>query len=246
MVQVKNRIKSKVIFGISAVFLSSCHWVDRESPRPYAYEDVKIVGAIRNVMWKGELGSRIDLDTISNRDNLYGLGPVSGLTGELLIKDGTTYISRVTTDSTMTVEKSFNVSAPFFVYTNVREWKEIPLPEHIRSTGQLEKFIDTETQEYKRPFSFKLMGTASAAIHVQNLPNGTRVSSPEEAHMGQTDYSLIDESVEVVGFFSREHQGVFTHHDSFLHMHLISEDESKMGHVDELKIGKMTLYLPVR
>lgn len=67
------------------------------------------------------------------------------------------------------------------------------------------------------------MGTvASAVIHIQNLPLGTKVSSPEEAHQGQRNYLIEEESVEVVGFFSTKHQGVFTHHNSFVHMHLIN------------------------
>jgi len=70
------------------------------------------------------------------------------------------------------------------------------------------------------------------------------VSSPAEAHQGQTNYYLNNEEVEIVGFFSTEHQGVFTHHDSFLHMHLITKDKSLMGHLDELELDKVTLYLP--
>ena len=70
------------------------------------------------------------------------------------------------------------------------------------------------------------------------------MSSPDEAHQGQTIYKIINEDAEIIGFFSTEHQGVFTHHDSFLHMHLITKDESKMGHLDELAIGEMKLYLP--
>ena len=39
-------------------------------------------------MWKGELSGTINLDTISNKKGLYGLGPESYLTGELLINNG--------------------------------------------------------------------------------------------------------------------------------------------------------------
>lgn len=88
------------------------------------------------------------------------------------------------------------------------------------------------------------MGQTSATIHIQNLPEGTKVSSPQEAHQGQTNYELFNENVEIVGFFSTQHKGVFTHHDSYVHMHLITKDESKMGHVDELEIRKLKLYLP--
>lgn len=237
----------KITFGLFIIVLISCHLTKKEisSTDTDTYSDLKIVGAMKNVMWKGELGSSIDLDTISDKNGLYGLGPEINLTGELLIIDGNSYISKVTSDSTMTVEKRYDVSAPFFVYVNVTEWIEVELPLKIRSFQDLEKYIDEKTTEYKQPFAFKLSGkVANGIIHIQNLPKGTKVSSPDEAHQGQTNYNLNNEESEIVGFFSKEHKGVFTHHNSFLHMHLITKEKSKMGHLDELEIGKMKLYLP--
>lgn len=237
----------KLAFGLLALGIISCNSAknDTNSNETNTYADIKIAGAMKNVMWKGELGSTIDLDTIADKNGLYGLGPESYLTGELLINNGKSYVSKVTSDSTMTVEKRFNVSAPFLVYANVIEWNEVELPSNIKAIQDLEKFIDDKTTDYKRPFAFKLIGEVSSAkIHVQNLPKGTKVSSPEEAHQGQKGYALKNEASEIVGFFSTEHKGVFTHHDSFLHMHLITKDEKKMGHLDDLEIGKMKLYLP--
>ena len=145
----------------------------------------------------------------------------------------------------MIVEETVNASAPFFVYSNVIEWEEMDLPADLKTIRDLEKFIDEKTLEFKRPFSFRLVGQVSSArIHIQNLPEGTKVSSPAEAHIGQTKYHLVNENVELIGFFSTEHQGIFTHHDSFLHMHLITQDEDKMGHLDEMEMAKMKLYLP--
>lgn len=119
------------------------------------------------------------------------------------------------------------------------------MPSELKTISDVERFIDKKTKHYKRPFAFKLIGNVSSAIiHIQNLPEGTNVSSPDEAHQGQTNYRLSNEDVQIIGFFSTEHQGVFTHHDSFLHMHLITKDESKMGHLDDLEIGKMKLFLP--
>jgi len=202
---------------------------------------------MKNVMWKGELDGIIKLDTIKNKKGLYGIGPESFLTGEILINDGEAYVSKVLTDSTMTVEKSFDVSAPFFVYANVTEWQEIDLPPTIKSIQDLENFIDDKSAESKRPFAFKLKGEISKAIiHVQNLPKGSHVSSPEEAHKGQTNYNLKNEDVEIIGFFSTEHKGVFTHHDSFLHLHLITKDESEMDHLDMIEFSKMRLYMPIK
>ena len=237
------------VFALVAIGLVSCNstFKEKNTKETPTYADIKIVGAMKNVMWIGDLASSIALDTISDKNGLYGLGPESYLTGELLINNGKSYLSKVSSDSTMTVESTFDTSAPFFVYGNVREWNEIELPVDVKHIQSLEKFITDKTTEAKRPFAFKLIGKASSAnIHIQNLPKGTKVSSPAEAHQGQTNYMITNEEVEIVGFFSTEHKGIFTHHDSSLHMHLITKDKSKMGHLDELEIGKMTLYLPKR
>lgn len=237
----------KNILVLFSLALISCNSPQTESTSTTTetYPDIKIVGAMKNVMWKGELGGSINLDTISNKEGLYGLGPVSYLQGELLINNGTSYVSTVSSDSAMVVEKQSNVSAPFFVYANVSKWEELTLPENVKSIRDLETFIDSATADYKRPFAFKLSGQVSSAIiHIQNLPEGAKVSSPAEAHQGQINYPLSQEAAEIIGFFSTHHQGVFTHHDSFLHMHLITADESKMGHLDQLEIANMKLFLP--
>lgn len=211
------------------------------------YPDVMIVGAMKNVMWKGELGSRIALDTIANKTALYGLGPVSYLTGELLINNGKAYVSSVTADTTMRVAQTFKTTAPFFVYGRVTQWKKIEIPANVKTVEDLEQFIDAKTTTSKRPFVFKVNGkVTNAVIHVQNLPKGTQVTSPDAAHRGQVDYRITNKEVEIIGFFSKVHQGIFTHHDSFLHMHLITKDGGKMGHVDKLDIGTMKLFLPVK
>lgn len=212
------------------------------------YPDVQVVGAMKNVMWKGQLHGTLDLDTIADKQNLYGLGPVEYLTGEILINNGQVYISRVLSDSMMTVEKTSKVKAPFFVTATVSEWRQVTLPDTIKQIQQLEAYVDAITKNLKRPFALKLSGTVSSAqIHIQNLPKGTTVRSPDEAHQGQVKYVLDNEPSDIIGFFSTQHKGIFTHHDSFLHLHLITKDEQKMGHLDMVTLGQdMKLFLPVR
>jgi acetolactate decarboxylase len=206
---------------------------------------VHSIAAMKDVMWKGELFGKINLDTIKNKTGLYGLGPESYLTGEILINDGKIFVSRVEKDSSIVIEQNNNIVAPFFVYGNVQTWHKTALPKTIKSIKDLEQFLDNETKSQTRPFAFKLDGRISdGIIHIQNLPKGTKVSSPKEAHQGQVNYELKNEDVEIIGFFSTEHQGIFTHHDSYLHMHLITKDIKKMGHLDEINFEDMTLYLP--
>ena len=135
--------------GLLAIWVTGCKSTpnNNNTANTETYPEIKIVGAMKNVMWKGELGSSINLDTIADKNGLYGLGPVSFLTGELLINNGKSYVSKVISDSTMTVEKTFLTSAPFFVYGNVSEWEEVELPAGVKTIQQLEKFIDDKSSE---------------------------------------------------------------------------------------------------
>jgi acetolactate decarboxylase len=209
--------------------------------------EVKIVGEMKNVMWKGQLYGNIKLDTIYNKTNLYGLGPVEYLSGEILIIDGKAYKSTVVSDTTMKVEETYDIKAPFFGYANISRWTQQTLPDSIHTMQQLEQYLDKVTKSSPRPFMFKLSGTVEqATIHIVNLPKGSKVSSPNEAHNGQKNYELINEPSEIIGFFSTNHKAVFTHHDTYLHMHLMTTNRQKMGHLDEVlfKKGTMKLYLP--
>ncbi len=208
--------------------------------------EIHIVGAMRKVMFGGELQGIIHLDTIANKTNLYGMGPVEYLSGELLIWDGVSYISRVGTDSAMQMQESYDVKAPFFAYANIYDWQEIVLPENIVTLEDLETFLDENTQNLKRPFMFKISAIVdSADIHVVNLPEGSTVSSPEEAHEGLVHFPIINEKVDILGFFSTEHRAVFTHHDTYMHLHLITADKKNMGHLDALWFKSSSILLEI-
>jgi acetolactate decarboxylase len=232
----------EVLLGMTVLTLVS-HMSNAQQPA----STVKIVGEMKNVMWKGQLYGSINLDTIANKTNLYGLGPVEHLAGEILIIGGKSYKSTVVSDTTMEVEETYDIKAPFFGYANVANWTEQALPDSVQTIKQLEQFLDSVTKNSSRPFMFKLTGTVEqATIHVVNLPKGSKVSSPDDAHKGQKKYELKNEKSEIIGFFSTEHKAVFTHHDTFLHMHLITNDLQKMGHLDAVLFekGTMKIYLP--
>ncbi|WP_020535665.1 acetolactate decarboxylase [Lewinella cohaerens] len=244
-----NRLTTPTLLVLLNLGFLSCGVGEATAITHDAYPDVQVAGAMKNVMWKGELAGIISLEDIANKEGLYGIGPLSYLQGELLINDGQAYVSKVVSDTTMMVKATFDTEAPFLVYGNVTEWQELELPASITNGKALESHLDTLTRSYKRPFVFKLKGEVmSADIHIQNLPEGSKVSSPEEAHRGQTNYALGQEQVAIIGFFSTEHQGIFTHHDSYIHLHLITDDNTQMGHLDavEFEAEKMKLYLPVK
>lgn len=210
--------------------------------------DVIIKGEMRKVMWQGQLEGVVELDTIVPKKHLYGLGPLEYLKGEILVMDGIFYQSKVNTAKAQEVERNTSLKAPFFGYSHIPEWNEQLLPDSVVSIGQLESYINHLTASREEAFLFKMIGTVdSAIIHVVNLPEGSIVSNPDEAHQGQISYPLSGKQYEILGFFSRQHKTIFTHHDTFLHMHLITNDKKMMGHVDALFLSKGgRLYLPFK
>lgn len=208
---------------------------------------IHISGEMRQVMRQGQLFAKIHLDTIQPRAHLYGFGPEAYLKGEITIIDGRAYRSRVVTEKTMKVEETYDLSAPFLGYTHIEHWQEKMLPDSVKNGSDLENYLSKLAQNRPGPFFIKLSGVFDQAdIHLVNLPEGTKVSSPEEAHQGQVNYILENPSAEVIGFFSTSHQGILTKHDTFVHMHLITTDRTKMGHVDGLVFNphRIKLYLP--
>ena len=68
----------------------------------------------------------IKTDTINNI-NAYGLGPIEFLKGEILLYKGKTFISKVKDSLSLDVKEVNLSKAPFFVYTDDSELKEIDL-----------------------------------------------------------------------------------------------------------------------
>lgn len=235
--------KSFTLLGRLALLFIASPLIAQTSPA-----EVLVSGAMRNVMKKGKLEGSIYLDTISTKTDLFGLGPVEYLAGEILIMDGRSFISRIDEQGGIHVEESYEVAAPFLVYTQVSEWKAYELPEEVRTLAELEAYIDQLVADRKQPFAFRLSGQLSSIdFHIQNLPTGEKITEPEDAHRSQVRFHRKNVSGDLLGFFSKTHHGIFTHHGTDIHVHFINAARTEMGHVDALQLdpaGGIRLYLP--
>lgn len=235
------KIIKKVFIGTGLFFLL----INSINAQTTDLHQIKISGAMRNVMRLGDLTSTIHLDTIQDKKHLYGLGPYENLKGELLILDGKSFVSKVGKDDTIIVEQTYDARAPFFVYGNNKAWRKVLLPATVKDLYTLEAFITEETKQIDQPFIFKLEGEFEQVVfHIQNLPEGTVVKSMKDPHTGQRKYFREKQNGTVVGFYSQHHQTVFTHHDAFIHTHFINNERTEMGHVDAISFnGKNPVYI---
>ena len=140
--------------------------------------------------------------------------------------------------------------AALLVYAQVQEWKTLELPAEIATIKDLEEFVFDKAKalgiDTTAPFPFMIEGKVSSMDwHVidwdENDKHHTHQKHKESGMKGR----LNDAEVEIIGFFSKEHKAVFTHHSTFVHMHFKAEDAMLAGHIDGLKLGaKMQLQLP--
>ena len=189
---------------------------------------------MRDVMWKGDLGGKISTDSL-NHSNAYGLGPIEYLKGEVLLFEGRTFISKVIDSISHQVSQVNSIKAPFFVYSNESDLNSFSAAPSELSLKSVEELIDTLYFDFEKPLLVRIDGVfQDVTVHSVNLPEGNSVSSPDQAHKGLTQYTYKNLSGSIIGFFSRKHKAIFTHHDSFLHAHFISDDRYIMGHVDSV------------
>ena len=206
---------------------------------------IKVVGEMRDVMWKGDLKGKIATDSLNNKET-YGIGPIEFLKGEIVLFEGQTFVSKVIDSVSHQVTKIPSVKAPFFVYSTNSELNVFEVTLENYSLKEIEEHIDSIYKNYDQPLLIRIDGVFNKMkLHSVNLPEGKQVSSPDEAHQGLTQYELNGISGSLIGFFSRNHKAVFTHHDSFFHAHFISDDRQVLGHIDELNFNSSKVTLKV-
>jgi acetolactate decarboxylase len=220
-----------IIYIFSALLFASC-------TKSTNISSIKVVGEMRDVMWKGDLKGKIATDSLNNKET-YGLGPIEFLKGEIVV-------SKVIDSVSHQVTKIPSVRAPFFVYSTNSDLKVVEFTLDNYSLKEIEEHIDSVYKNYDQPLLIRIDGVFNKMkLHSVNLPEGEQVSSPDEAHQGLTQYDFKNVSGSLIGFFSRNHKAVFTHHDSFFHAHFISDDRQVLGHIDELKFNASKVTLKV-
>lgn len=231
-----------LLFTIS---ITSCKTETKESSN----FKVKYNGALKNMMRKGDISSKIELKKFENVEHFYALGALENLKGEIQIFDSKPYNTMVV-DSTLIFDNSFDKKATLLVYASINKWKSFKIPENIVTYKELELYINKTAKnnqiKVNEPFPFLLEGKAKYIDwHVINWKDGDTEHSHEKHISSGLNGRLINEHVEMLGFYSNSHHAIFTHHTTNMHIHLKTVNNQLAGHVDGLNLEKgMILKLP--
>lgn len=210
---------------------------------------VQYKGTMRAMFEKNQIVGKYAVKPLLAKPHLYALGQLDKLMGEIMVWDGKLFVSKVNGDVVETTTPK-DAKAVFLVWSYVSQWRELTIPNEVKTYKQLEMFVAQKAvqagHDTSKPFPFLLKGTvAEGDFHVINLaPDGTP-HTREKHDAAKAHFPLENAAVNILGFYSTKHKGIFTHHTSNMHLHVVTADGEKMGHLDDLVPGAtLRLYLP--
>jgi acetolactate decarboxylase len=211
---------------------------------------VKWAGDLKNVHQGKDFSGKIDLSSLAKIPHLYAVGPLENLQGEVTIFDGKPLVSRVK-NQMVQVDNNLVGKACFLVYGQARNWKKIKV-DNALNASQIESLVKrTATKNGIKKniaFPFLIEGSAKHAhYHIMNRVESTLLISGSFSHEeAKVNFTLEDMPVQLLGFYSEQHQGIFTHQGSFVHIHIKTLDDKIAGHLDDIQLDSgAQLLLPI-
>jgi acetolactate decarboxylase len=216
--------------------------------------EVRVDGELRAMIHAGRVGPNVDLATLLPAPDLYALGALANLAGEVTVVAGTAYLSYPDAQEKTRTETvhSTSAAATLLVSAHVPAWRSFNIEAPIRfdeldaaiATLAATAGVNTETR-----FPFLIEGGLEDlrwhVIDGSRLPAG---ATSHEDHRAAGVKSRIDRgAATLLGFYSRDDQGVFTHMGSTTHIHCVVDAPVATGHVDHVVVpAGTTIKFPAR
>jgi acetolactate decarboxylase len=214
--------------------------------------------AAYQVEWKGllrdthagDVRGQVSLAELPRSPGLYAVGPAADLNGEVTVVDGRLHLARVEHGAVRT-STDYQGQASFLVWATVPTWQDaVRLGTAASSQADLEKLVEAKARsagiDPASPFPFLLRGTVKKVDYHVLTPAEARGGHAAAPGHGDSALNLkaSGERVTIIGFYSKAHEGVFTHRGSYAHLHVLLPNGDS-GHVDELEVGpEIELLLP--
>ena len=214
----------------------------------HSYGQVYHSGAMSE-MGKTGFAPTISLDSLQKYKQLIGMGPLGKMEGEITILDGKIYGGKSRTSGETLVVNDWKVQAPFLVYADVAKWEKVKLSGSAESLAELEEKIKEAALSsginLEEPFFFRIEGTFDQMVTHIVTPRSPEMQG-YVAGQNQKNYDHSKESGELIGVYSKIGQRIYTHHDSFMHVHFLNTEKDFTGHLDKFQsnLDQLVIYFP--
>jgi len=221
---------------------------------------VEFAGAQKDIFATGKAERVMGLQELAGTKNLFAIGPVEGLDGEITIFNSQPYISQVRGND-FEVHNSFDYGAIFLVWSAQAEWRDIAIPETVKGYLDLQDFVKEQALaagiDNGKTFAFQLVGTpVEIKYHINVDRTEGQLITEELFKKSKAGFVIKNEPVDIIGFYSENHPGVFitkaapaikpdSGRQNAIHIHAVSKVGKATGHIDDLTLGQgMILRLP--
>lgn len=238
-------------FGFICILFSGIFFIsalNASFAQEYSKNKVYFKGALMNMMRTGDISSKIALSDLKSLKNLYAVGAFENLKGEIQIFDSKPE-NTIAEKKKFIFDKSFDKNATLLVWASVPKWKTIEIKINSVVQEEIEDLIEVLAAEngvnIYEPFPFLIEGKFNKiGWHIVNWDEKDKVHTHEKHIKSGFNGVVENREAVILGFFSNEHQGIFTHHTSKVHAHFKTFDGELAGHVDSFDINE-TLILKV-
>lgn len=235
----KNNSYTIIFIMIMSFLFASCGSGSEEQSKEEkpAYK-VEVFGELRKVMHGEEIGGQVALDSL-DKSYLYGIGAIEGLKGELTILNGQVYQARV--DSLgLKISLADSVRASLLVTAQVGEWDTLV----FQGVANVDSLLSTVAAKRDLGEDLAFIILAKPQQMNYHVINFTGDKPNHKNHkQGSLSGGISKEEVKIIGLYSEKAAGIYTHMGSKTHMHFVSVDEGKSGHVDKLDLGEAAFKL---
>ncbi len=247
----------KKLYTITSVLiLVACSTVNAHAEKNAL---VEYAGSQKTIFDTGKAEGAVPLTAMSGENASFAVAAAAGLDGEITVFQGKPYVTQVR-GANYTVDHSQNHSAIFAVWTKNTEWNDEEIPTTVKDYLDLQRFVKSRAEaagiDVTKPFPFLITGTpVELKWHINvDRTEGKPIDRKLFAE-SKAGYVLKGEPVDIVGFYSEVHQGVFISAyapgikdkevNNKFHFHFISKKDQSSGHIDDILLaGGMTLRLP--
>lgn len=212
-------------------------------PAPAPAPEVRHFGALRQIMHEGRTDAAVRVADVVPGPHAFALGALSELRGEVTVIDDVVWTAYPRDDGTAEVRTgAVDEGAALLVVAAVPSWREVVVADDIAADAldaEIERLASTAGVDTSAPFPVRVSGPlVDLRWHVVD----GRKLQPGSSHAehARTAVSGVEANVdgELLGFFSKAHAGVFTHHGSNTHFHVVLAARPLTGHVDRVAIGR--------
>ena len=236
--------KNLFLILLATAFIFSCSQEDSTTEADTDFL-IRYQGAVKNVM-QGKLEAKISLDSLESKKNLYGIGPIEGLKGEISIYNGELSVSTAK-DGKEEINNDWDQKGVFLAYAVVSDWKSEEVDRPIARVMDIQTLIAQQSVKngyfLNEAFPFRIETT------VDTLDYHIIYKEGEMSHKeAKRPFQLVNTEVEIIGFWGgKVGRGNFTHHDSNVHLHFRTKDKKHSGHIDQIQFAQgAKLLLPAR